>query len=61
MHFRCVLCINGYNIKLNEVRNFMAAHRKFTFENPEDSYWNSNDFIDVQFDNSSTTNAVINQ
>lgn len=39
----------------------MAAHRKFTFENPEDSYWNSNDFIDVQFDNSSTTNAVINQ
>ncbi|CAG9532506.1 unnamed protein product [Cercopithifilaria johnstoni] len=36
----------------------MAAHRKFTFENPEDSYWNSSDFIDAPFDNSSTTNAA---
>lgn len=39
----------------------MAAHRKFTFENPEDSYWNLNDFVDDPFDDSSITNAVINQ
>ncbi|VDM94232.1 unnamed protein product, partial [Onchocerca ochengi] len=38
----------------------MAAHRKFTFDNPEDSYWNSNDPIAVSFadDNLSTTNAA---
>ncbi|VBB31652.1 unnamed protein product, partial [Acanthocheilonema viteae] len=36
----------------------MAAHRKFTFENPEDSYWNASDFADIPFDNSSTTNAA---
>lgn len=36
----------------------MAAHRKFTFENPEDSYWNSNDFTDSPFDNLSTANAA---
>ncbi|VDK79769.1 unnamed protein product, partial [Litomosoides sigmodontis] len=36
----------------------MAVHRKFTFENPEDSYWNSSDFIEIPFDNSSTTNAA---
>uniref|UniRef100_A0A0R3RH90 Uncharacterized protein n=1 Tax=Elaeophora elaphi TaxID=1147741 RepID=A0A0R3RH90_9BILA len=36
----------------------MAAHRKFTFENPEDSYWNSSDFIDIPVDSSSTNAAA---
>ncbi|MCP9257096.1 BMA-SPE-39 [Dirofilaria immitis] len=38
----------------------MAAHRKFTFDNPEDSYWNSNDPITLPFadNNSSITNAA---
>lgn len=36
----------------------MAAHRKFTFDDPEDSYWNQNARSAFFDDAPSTSNAV---